>query len=334
MALMLQTKFKNILVISLSNIGDVILTLPVIDALKHDFPQARLSVVVGPKAAMIFEGNTHIHQVHVLHKRQGFKSWMRWVGTLRAQGFDCVVDLRHTLLPFVLGARHRTSLWRKRQKDQHMRQQHLQCLASVYPIENLSTTEHHLCGLVSAGPEQDVVHKLLQAQGLIDDRIVVMAPGSADERKQWPPAHFAVLADALSEMAHVKIVLIGGHEDRQVAEAIQVKVQHPLVNAVGALTLRQSAVVLRKASLAIGNDSAAMHMASYLNRPVITIFGPTNPVLYGPWSSSSRYFRRQQDCQACCQKNDALPHTCMQAVTPQEVLHAITCNDEGICLTS
>src|SRR3989338_1967758 len=100
---------KNILVFSHSNIGDVVASCPVLDVLCRDFPSARVNVIVGPKAVTLLEGNGRL-RVTVYDKHMPWPDQCRWFLALRRERFDLIVDLRHTILPFVLNARARTPL--------------------------------------------------------------------------------------------------------------------------------------------------------------------------------------------------------------------------------
>lgn len=92
----------KILFITLSNIGDVILTFPVFDALHERFPDARISVVLGPKAKALFEGNPFVDQLVVFDKRSTLKEKWRWLRELRRERFDLVVDLRNSMMPYLV----------------------------------------------------------------------------------------------------------------------------------------------------------------------------------------------------------------------------------------
>ena len=104
-----KSEINKILVISLTNIGDVILTFPVIDILKEDFPSAKLSIVIGPKAESLFCDNPHLEKVHIFNKHQLPFKTLRWVLGMRKEHFDLVVDLRNTAIPFMISPRYRTS---------------------------------------------------------------------------------------------------------------------------------------------------------------------------------------------------------------------------------
>src|SRR5580692_2059151 len=98
---------KNILVVSQTNIGDVVLTCPVIDILRRDFPQAKMDVVVGPKAASLFADNPDIN-VNVFDKQDPLNKKYAWFLDLYKTHYDCMVDLRRTALVLFLAPRFAT----------------------------------------------------------------------------------------------------------------------------------------------------------------------------------------------------------------------------------
>ena len=97
-----KSTIKKILVISLSNIGDIVLTLPVIDILRHDFSDAKVSVVIGAKGEPLLKGNPIFENIYIYIKRQPLKDLFAWMGKLRRENFDLVVDLHNTAIPFVV----------------------------------------------------------------------------------------------------------------------------------------------------------------------------------------------------------------------------------------
>ncbi len=116
-----RSKVEKILLVSLSNIGDVILTFPVFDVLRERFPDAEISVVVGPKAKGLLEDNPHIYRLYVYDKRAGVAEQWRWLKSVRSQSFDVVVDLRNSMMPFLVKGRVVTPPVLGRQMRCHMK---------------------------------------------------------------------------------------------------------------------------------------------------------------------------------------------------------------------
>ncbi len=314
-----RSEIHKILVVSLSNIGDVVLTLPVVDILRNDFPEAQLSLVVGPKAQTLFQGNPHIHQLHIFDKKQPFWITLSWVLQLRAQSFDLVVDLRNTAIPFLISPRYRTPCLVNQNTPTHMRQKHLQHLRTAYPYTLESNKRYAVT--VSSGDTTSVQKTLTQAFGDCPQYIVV-APGAADQAKRWPIDCFIEVCYWLVKHDDWKVVCVGDKNDRGAAERLKQVLMGNVVNLCGQTSLLELAAVLQGAFLAIVNDSAPMHLASYLDVPVLALFGPSDPQRYGPWGANGHYLRNNQDCAACRSLKDSYRHTCMEAITGQDVLNS------------
>lgn len=283
-----KSGIKKILVISLTNIGDVILTFPVIDVLRRDCPEAELSVVIGPKASSLLDGNPQLKDVFIFDKHQsGFRK-LSWVWKLRQERFDLVVDLRNTAIPFLLSAKYRTSPAGKPVSGQHMCEKHLSRLKAVFPFETPSTERHAVCL-----DDQPGVH-VLDSHIRPGEKFAVIAPGAADSAKRWPRERFVDICRRLQEK-DLKIVLVGDVSDRIIADEMTVQLKQGVLNLCGRTDLRQLAGILNHCELAVVNDSGIMHLVSYLDRPVVAVFGPSDPQCYGPWSRRSCFVKRGEE---------------------------------------
>ncbi|HBR15176.1 MAG TPA: hypothetical protein DD723_06515 [Candidatus Omnitrophica bacterium] len=322
-----KSRIKKILVISLSNIGDVILTFPVIDILKTELPAAALSLVIGPKAQSLFNGNPYLDKVYIYHKKQSPLDILPWIWKLRKQRFDLVVDLRNTAIPLMIAPQFRTPLWTAKSETLHMKEKHLKRLGTVFP--NTSRLDRSYA-LFIPPIEVQYVRRLIGDEMGHDQKYVVVAPGAADRAKRWIEEGFAEVCDQLVGSEHLKVVFVGDEQDQKVAARIAEKMSEPSVNLCGRVSLIQLAEVLKHCHLAIGNDSAPMHLASYLDRPVLTIFGPTDPRKYGPWSTKAAFIQGRADCRACRDPDHIKDHDCIRSVTGSDVLKAIKFTPDGV----
>jgi ADP-heptose:LPS heptosyltransferase len=107
-------------------------------------------------------------------------------------------------------------------------------------------------------------------------------------QKQWAPARFAAVADGLAEMAHGKVVVLGGGDDARVAAEVARRAQGPVFNLAGQTSLGETAAMAAACSLFIGNDSSPLHIAAAMGTPVVGVYGPTSPVSYRPWLPGGR----------------------------------------------
>ena len=127
--------------------------------------------------------------------------------------------------------------------------------------------------------------------------------------------------------------LIGGSDGQAVAERIAARTPRCL-NLCGRLTLVETAYLLTQAAWVLSNDSAPMHLASYLDVPVLALFGPTSPEQYGPWGRHGKALRANKGCPACA--GGPGQHTCLSAVTPKHVIAVLrewssSSREEGPC---
>lgn len=310
---------RKILVISLSNTGDIVLTFPVLDLLKEEFPKAKISVVVGPKGEAFFKNNPFFDQIYIFNKRQHLFQTIEWVCRLWKEKFEMVVDLRNTAIPFFLGCRYRTTFWTKNE-DVHMRNKHLNRLRKVYPFKREVQQSY---ALFIPDEDRQYVDGLLRREALEIQQFVVVAPGAANNDKRWSEEGFQEVCDYISRNYNKRIILVGDQNDREVVGKIQNLMKSPSVNFCGRLTLLHLAELLKRSSFVLSNDSAPMHLASYLDVPVLAFFGPSDPRKYGPWSQRCWFIQRNDDCQKCSNNKITLKHSCMSAITSKTTIELL-----------
>jgi heptosyltransferase-2 len=313
---------NKILFITLSNIGDALLSLPVLDQLRANFPAAQITVLSGERPREIFEANPAVHKFILFDKKNTAGKNIKLFNGLRREKFDLIVDLRNSFLGAVLPARYKTSAFLKIPAQlKHMKDRHLYRIKDiardkVFPVPPKS--------LYCAPGDNERIGKLLEENNIgKDDRIVVLSPGSRSHTKRWPKERFAELAKKLRAEFPVKMILIGDQEDVENNKYIVKDAGFPILDLSGKTTLRELACLLKKASLLITNDSANLHMASYLDIPVIAIFGITDDEKYGPWSENSYVVKREIPCRPC-QKAQCKFGTleCLSLVKAEDVFRA------------
>lgn len=307
---------KEILVVSMTNIGDVVLTCPVIDILRQDFPQAKMDVLVGPKAVSLFEGNPNFG-IKVFNKQAALRNKFELFLDLSRTHYDCVVDLRQTMLPFFLGARYSTPVLLGKVFAGHRKEKHLNRLRQVYEFSEPSFQKH----AILTTKEDEVFFEREVSSFLQGQEFVLIAPGAADSAKRWDPQGFAALADHLS--VSKRVVFVGDLKDIEIVNDIQRRMKSPTVSLAGKIHLRQLAFVLKKCSWAITHDSGVMHLASYFNVPLVVLWGPTDVDKYAPWSARSIVVRRNDACLRCLDPKSPLKHTCMSSIEVGDVIDAV-----------
>jgi ADP-heptose:LPS heptosyltransferase len=315
-----KSEVRNILVVSLTNIGDIIAVCPSIDILLNDFPEAKLSVIVGPKGRTVFEGNPNIERVFVYDKHAPFKDKIQWFLALRRWNFDTVIDFRNTLLPFLLNVSVHTPPELFIPKNIHLIDKHLLRLKSVYDFPKKTVSRR---AIVVSPKDREYVDTLLQGRIAPDDKFVLVAPVAADRNKTWLPQRFAEVCDGLIERYGLKIVMVGGGEDEAVMAGIQGSMKHSFIALAGKTNLVQVAELLNRSYFSLVHDSGIMHMASYMGRQTFALFGFTDPRLSGPWSANSGFIWKNQNCPKCANDKSREAHICMSNITSEDVLGSI-----------
>jgi len=306
---------KRILIVSMTNIGDVVLSCPVIDILCKDFPKAKIDVVVGPKAVSLFEGNPNF-KVKVFEKHGPLSDRFAWFMDLFRSGYDCVVDLRRTMLPILLLPRYSTPAINFKSIGGHKKEIHLNRLSQIYYFDQLPEKRYAIQTLKA---DEDffksIVIPFTQGQNF-----VVMAPGAASSNKRWPVAGWPKVADYFSQQ--YKIVFVGDDKDAKIVEEIQQKMHNPSLSLAGKINLRELAYILQQASWALTHDSGVMHLASYFNVPQVVLWGPTDFNRYAPWSDQFVVVRRNENCERCQNPKKDVEHNCMSFIQPEDVIEA------------
>jgi len=311
-----KEKVKKILVISLSNLGDVILTTPVIDALRKSFLKAEIDVLVGPACKMVFEKNPFVKNIIKYNKRSDFGEKLELLRVLRSRKYDLVVDLRNTLLPYLVGARYRTGLNTGiSKKITHKKDAHLLKVKSLgidisgadFILDFDNEDEENIRGML---------------EGVKNKDLVAIAPGAKSDTKRWPEKEFAKLAKMIKEKTGATVVLVGDQLDKYFSKIITSELKDGFVDLCGMTSLSELAALIKRCRLLITNDSAPMHVASAVDTPCVAIFGPTDPRKYGPTNKKSIVVKRQIPCMPCEKAQCSRHWECMREITPEMVFEA------------
>jgi ADP-heptose:LPS heptosyltransferase len=271
----------RILVIGLSNLGDAVLTTPVIEALRARHPGAVFDLVSDRRACSIFSATPHIATIHLLHRPDGVPGILRLVRALRRHRYDLVVDLRTPFLPWLLRARRRVARIRIRPVGPHAVESHMAVLAPLQVAPPFPECRVYL----------DAVHRA-QAEAHLAPfgarRWLALAPGANWPGKIWPAGHYAGLVDHLAGEFDA-LLLVGSAADQPAAAAIGARSPLPVLDVTGATTQLEAAALLARATAFVGNDSGLGHVAAALGVPTCTVFGPGRPWRYHPWGPRATY---------------------------------------------
>lgn len=312
---------KSILVVTLSNIGDVIMTTPVMMALRNRYPSARITVVVGPKAKPLLEKSKDLHRVIVYDKKAGWLSKGRFLLELWKDRYDVAVDLRNTAIPFLVFASRKSPLLRTF-KNINMRNRHLEVLEKTIgvtpPLKTGCDPDFQFFDI----PDELAVLKKLKAAGVSSSSgWILIAPGAASERKRWPMTSFREVTRYMALKTGKDVFLVGSKEERLISDAVGKDLIPSVKNFCGETTLSETAFLISRASVVIANDSAIMHLGYELGVPTVGIFGPTDHEKYGHTGKKFKIAREEEILCGC--GSGRLPsaeRNCFHGLKPEKVI--------------
>lgn len=274
---------NKILLITLSNIGDVILTTPTLKALNLSYPNAKIDLVCDKRSAELFEYCPYVDHVFIKEKNSGITSNLRFVLALRNTVYDIAVDLRtDVLLKFVRAKQKFCKLPNHKSLHLHSAEKHFSAIKAVSTVPIPTTT-------LWASP---VIEQKIQSLifSIKHKRILALGLGANFDGKIWPVQSYAELSQKLAQYFDV-VVLLGSAKEKFLSAQFMAQSTSPTLDFCGKLTLIETFELLRNVAYFAGNDSGLGHLASAANIPTFTIFGPGSPSRYLPWSQKATFYQ-------------------------------------------
>jgi heptosyltransferase-2 len=310
-------KIRRLLVRSTNWIGDAVMTTPAIRAIRKNFHRAEISMLAKPWVAPVFENSPHVDRILLYDgegKHKGLAGKLRLARELRQYRFDAAILLQNAfeaaLITFLAGIPSRIGYdtdarglllthpvsCKSRIKKMHQTGYYLGILQGM-GIDTCGGDLHLVIGKKARNRVQDI----LCQHGISEqDRLVGINPSATfGPAKQWFPERYAHLSDKIQEVFGARVIIFGGPGDRDLGQKISQMMQHPAVDLSGETDLGEAMALIDQCDLFVTNDSGLMHVAAALAVPLIAVFGSTNPVTTGPWSSMSRVVRIPVKCSPC-----------------------------------
>jgi len=266
---------KRILFISLSNIGDAVLTTPVLEALHEIYPSALIDIVSDSRSCVIYESCPYRGKVYLKNKSGLFRGTISLLRELRKNYYDLIVDLRTDGLVFLLRGKNKLTKRDTVLCGAHAVEQHMAVIDKINKNKLMPHTNIWL----------DISHKEFakkQLQKLDGENIIAVSPGCHVPMKAWSPKNYAAACNAVIKNIDA-VIVIGGSGDKEYADRMVTHLNVPYQNLTGKTGLLEAAAILQLTKLFIGNDSGLGHIASSLSVPSVTLFGGGNPQRYRPW---------------------------------------------------
>jgi heptosyltransferase-1 len=346
---------RSILIVKLSAIGDVIQTLPMVEALRAEYPRARIDWLVEEEAGDILAGHPALNRV-IISRR---KSWQKllfqkgkllgtleevgsFVRDLRSRKYDWIIDnhgvFKSGLLVLLSRGRRKIGFrasagianegnylftnerFKPLSIERHALERYLDLIGQMGVTARPATLNF------SVPPDSlKMAESLLRQNGFFSRPLVVLHPMAKWATKQWPLGNFAGLISALIERK-AWVVLTGSLQDGEPVEEILGHVpaspaSSKVLNLTGKTRLRELAGIFSLADLVLTPDTGPMHLAAAVKAPLIALFGPTAPWRTGPYGDNHLIIRKPLSCSPCFKKSCGTV-ACMNSISVEEVLAA------------
>lgn len=350
---------RKFLIVNPFGIGDCLFTTPLIRAIKEASSGNAISYWCNERVKPLFENHPDINQIFALSRGdlkkvfqvswwEGLKKSVSLFRQLRQERFDVVFDFsldhRYHLAEILLGIKKRIGFDYKNRgfllthkikltgySDKHV----VEYYCELLKFEGIVPKKCNLDLFVS-GRDQERIRNILSHAGIKSgDLLIGIAPaagaswGKDAKLKHWPALRFAELADRLSKDHNAKIVVLGDVSEQEIADVIQVAMKHKPLNLVGKTTLGELAAAIKCVKALVTNDGGPLHMATALGIKTVSIFGPVDEKVYGPFAPgpNHRVVTKDLECRPCyknfrlafCDKD----RECIKSISTQEVYEAV-----------
>ncbi|HXI72338.1 MAG TPA: lipopolysaccharide heptosyltransferase II [Verrucomicrobiae bacterium] len=332
----------KILLLKPSSLGDVIQALPVLRLLKLHHPASEIFWWIDSALAPLIEGDPDLAGVVRFERKrwgkpQHWPEMLRSIRWLRAQNFDLVIDLQCLL-------RSATFAWLANGKMLVGLDETREGARGFYDLAAQRKTFHthavdwYLSVLPLLGvpvhknfiwlPERPAIAAAVKSKWPAEGaRWIALQPGARWENKRWPARYFADLVRSTAEQfPDARFAILGSGEDRPLGEIISRAAPERCLNLCGVTSLLEMIEWVRLCDLMVTNDTGPMHAAAALGKPLIALFGPTEPRRTGPYGQLENVLRIDLPCSPCLSADCtfyAKPNECLNALSPALVFERV-----------
>jgi heptosyltransferase-2 len=336
-------KLERILVRSTNWVGDAVMSIPALEALRARFPRAEIVLLSKPGVSELYWHHPAVNR-QIIYKphseHRGPRGFAKLIRELRAERFDAAVLFQNAFqaawmawrarIPLRIGYARDGRGWLLHDAIEpplpaaygHQAYYYLQLLFRAGIIGTPPPVREIRLRLSEA--EKQGAERKLDALGLGGPRFLVgIAPGAAfGPAKRWLPGRFGGLADRMIGALDADVLIFGSADERPLAEEIASTMKHTPVIVAGETSLRELLALMAKCRLIVANDSGPMHLAAALGIPLVAIFGSTDARATGPVGTRVRIVKRSVECSPCGQRKCPIDFRCMAGLSVDEVFRA------------
>lgn len=306
--------FERILFITLSSLGDCIMSLPVFFELEKLFPRAQFDVLVGERSKEIFLTLPNVDEVFLYTpENRGVKGKIPLIRDISKKKYDLVIDLRHSILPIFVHSKQKIfTVFKPKVPGIHATEEHLK---NIFHKDAQNFEFDYSNEIII---DTEIISKF---SGIFDKikGSVGIVPGATWQPKAYSIEGFVKVAKMLKNKG-LNLVLLGSSEETALCDEISKEVES--LNLCGKTSLMELFYIIKILSVLVTNDSGPMHIASLVNTPTVALFGPSDERRYGPWGKKYKVLMHKEICRECLYQRCDKGGGCMNLITPDEIVNA------------
>jgi heptosyltransferase-2 len=333
-----KSNINNILVRATNWVGDAVMTLPALEAVRENFPSASITVLARPWVAPVFENHPAVNSILIYNRHDGIKKNISEIfhlaGIIRKNRYDLAVLFQNAfeaaLLTYLGRVKYRLGF--DSDGRGFLLTHKIKRSGEIFAVHQV---EYYLSILKAAGlkaesrnpvlhlSEKDLAEaaKLLESKGISrGDFILGISPGAIfGNAKRWPFERFAEISDRASEKWGAKVIILGSRKEKDIGNKMAGIMRNKAADFCGNTSLGEAMGLIAGCSFFVTNDSGLMHVAAALGVPTLAIFGSTDHVATGPRGSKTKIIRHDIACSPCLKPECPTDFECMLSIGPEEV---------------
>ncbi len=330
-----EERTKNILIIQLWGIGETILTVPAIKALKERYNKTAIDILCTPRNKDVYFKYPFISKLNVVNLNI-FS--LKWFVLKNWKKYDIVIDMEEYLNTsaimsffigkYTIGYSHGARSLTYSKKVKYNDKQHIsKTFFDLVKVLGVKGTVNKLEKLNYTGTDKKIVGLELKYSGIKKKHLLIgIAPGAAESSKSriWPKENFAKLIEKIYlKKKNVKIVLIGANYEKELNESIidlveSKRIRKSIFNLAGKFTLRQTFYLISRCNVLISNDSGPMHIGAAMGVKTIGLFGPNLPLRFAPFNKKSKAIYKKMPCSPCINVHKGKVPECFYSETSRD----------------
>ena len=332
--------YKNILIVKLSAIGDIVNAIPVAAALRELYPNARITWIAEKTGGALLKDNPNLDELIIFEKhkftslkglRENFVDFVKFI---RSKKFDLVLDIqglfKSTVITVLTGAKEKLVFDTAREGSSIFSKRIVGANSTGHVVERYLDVVRHLGGKIDKPnfsifltlEEMKEAKQLLKENNLVDKKYVVFALGAGWPNKVWPSEYFAELSNLVYDMGYIPVAIGGAAEEKLYEKIVESDKGILPINFVNRTPLKQLAYIIKNASAFVGGDTGALHIAVAVNTSIIGLLGPTIFYRNCPYGDNNQVIVVDRPCISCKKRGCPKGFDCLSEISVEQVFEA------------